>query len=80
MLLADLENIWARFDSATLFVETETIGGQVVVDGVSAEQIVDLITPPKPRLTADEKMTKKPAGRAEKEEQVHLTIVVTGSE
>ena len=122
LLLADLDSVWARFDSATLFVETETIGGQVVISGVSAEQIVEianqaslercigvakdfavlnsmaellpgreilaaiddrrpnLITIPKPVLTSSEKTVKKPASRAEKEEQVHLTIVVTGSE
>ena len=78
LLLADLENIWERFDSATLFVETK------VFDGVDTEQIAeivgDLVTPPKPRLTGDEKETKKPAARAEDKEKVHLTIVVGGSE
>lgn len=82
LLLADLENVWARFDSATLFVETDWPGGQVVVDNVSAEQIVDLITPPKPRLTGDEKTSektiKKPESQAEDEEKVSLTIVVVG--
>ena len=82
LLLADLENVWARFDSATLFVETDRPGGQVVVDNVSAEQIVDLITPPKPRLTGDEKTSektiKKPESQAEDEEKVSLTIVVVG--
>jgi hypothetical protein len=82
LLLADLENVWARFDSATLFVETDRLGGQVVVDNVSAEQIVDLITPPKPRLTGDEKTSektiKKPESQAEDEEKVNLTIVVVG--
>ena len=43
LLLADLESVWARFDSATLFVETEQFGEQVVVDAVAAEQIVEII-------------------------------------
>ena len=40
LLLGDLESIWERFDSATLFVEAEKAGQQVVVDGVNAEQII----------------------------------------
>jgi anti-sigma factor RsiW len=43
LLLADLGNIWSRFDSATLFVETEHFGEQVVVDAVAAEQIVEIV-------------------------------------
>jgi len=39
LLLGDLESIWERFDSATLFVETNQFGEQVVVDTVTAEQI-----------------------------------------
>jgi len=80
LLLADLENIWERFDSTTLFVETKTPGKEVVVDGVSAEQIANLITIPKPPLTGPEKTTKKPAIRAADGGKVHLTIVVAGSE
>jgi len=80
LLLADLADIWDKFDSATLFVEAKTPDKQVVVDNVSTEQIVDLITPPKPRLTGDEKTTEKPAIRATKGGKVHLTIVVVGGE
>jgi len=121
LLLADLEDVWGRFDSATLFVETKGAGDKVVVDAVTAEQIGeivnqdslkgrikvakdfavlnkmteflpgkellaaiegkggDLITIPKPVLTAGEKPIKEPAGEAEDEERVHLTIVVAGS-
>ena len=43
LLLADLQDIWARFDSATLFVETEAIYEQVVVDGVSVEQVIEIV-------------------------------------
>jgi len=80
LLLADLGGMWEKFDSATLFVETKVPGKQVVVENVSAEQIVDLITPPKPRLTSDEKTTAEPAARAQDEKKVHLTIVLVGSE
>jgi len=79
-LLADLENVWERFDSATLFVETKTPGRPVVVDNVSAEQIANLITPPKPRLTQHEKATPEPTSRLEDDKKIHLTIVVVGSE
>ena len=43
LLLADLSNIWAGFDSATLFVETDRIGEQVVVDAVTVEQINEIV-------------------------------------
>lgn len=79
LLLADLDNIWERFDSATLFVETKTPGKEVVVDGVSAEQIANLITIPKPPLTGPEKTTEKPAIRAADMGKVHLTIEVAGA-
>lgn len=42
LLLADLESIWERFDSATLFVETGLFDGQVVVDDITAEQIAEI--------------------------------------
>ncbi len=78
-LLADLDNIWERFNSTTLFVETKTPGKEVVVDGVSAEQIADLITPQKPRVLGGEETIEKPAIRAADVGKVHLTIVVGGS-
>lgn len=43
LLLADLESVWDRFDSAALFVETDQLGGQVVVDAITAEQIVEIV-------------------------------------
>lgn len=79
MLLADLANVWERFDSARLSVQTKTPSGQVVVDHVSAEQIVNLITPPKPRLTGDEKPIEKPPVRPADTAKVNLTIVVVSS-
>jgi len=43
-LLADLQDVWARFDSATLFVDTGRFGEQIVVDTVSVEQITRTIS------------------------------------
>ena len=43
LLLADLGNIWERFDSATLFVETDQPGRQVAVDRVILEQILEIV-------------------------------------
>ncbi|MHC4423222.1 MAG: anti-sigma factor family protein [Planctomycetota bacterium] len=80
LLLADLEKVWKGFDSATLYVETKTRGEPVVVSDVSTEQIVDLVTPPKPRLTGPVKPTEEPPGQVEEGRKVRLTIVVAGSE
>ncbi len=122
LLLSDLGNIWGRFDSASLLVETEQVGERVVVDNVKTEQIAEilkqdssegrirvakdiaafnriekqlpgkemfaaidyergeLITIPKPVLTSSERPITKPAGGAEAEQEVLLTIVVAGSE
>ena len=38
LLLADLGNIWHRFDSAMLSVETDKFGEQIVVDAVTADR------------------------------------------
>ncbi|MHC4423490.1 MAG: anti-sigma factor family protein [Planctomycetota bacterium] len=43
LLLADLESVWDRLDSATLFVETDQVGEQVVVGAVAAEQVVEIV-------------------------------------
>lgn len=43
LLLADLVNIWDKFDSATLFVETDRPEEQIVVDAVAAEQIIEIV-------------------------------------
>ncbi len=42
LLLADLDNIWSKIDSATLFVNTEVFGVQTVVDAVTTEQIAEI--------------------------------------
>ncbi len=122
LLLAELDNIWDKLDSATLVVDTEVFGEQVVVSAVTAEQIagivnqddskrrvevakdfavlnniaehlpgreiltaiddttVDLITPPKPRLTGGPKTIKKSTTRTEADKNVRLTITVTASD
>ena len=41
-LLADLDNIWIKLDSATLFVNTEIFGIQTVVDAVTTKQIAEI--------------------------------------
>ncbi|MHC4912220.1 MAG: anti-sigma factor family protein [Planctomycetota bacterium] len=43
LLLADLDNIWKRVDSATLSVETDQLGEQIVVDAVVVEQVAEII-------------------------------------
>ena len=49
LLLADLENIWGRFDSTTLFVETDQQAEQIVVSNVEAGQIVEIINQDSPQ-------------------------------
>jgi len=41
-LLDDLGTIWDKFDSATLFVETDRPEGQIVIDAVAPEQIIEI--------------------------------------
>lgn len=121
LLLADLASIWQKFDSATLSIETDRFGEQVVVNSVNIEQIaeiikqdslgkrievaknfavlndmdelipgkelfaainntgLDLITPPKPRLTWDRETIKSQPRPVEEGQKVHLTIVIVGS-
>jgi hypothetical protein len=43
LLLAQLDDIWNKLDSATLFVDTEVFGRKVVVEAVTAEQITDIV-------------------------------------
>ncbi len=122
LLLAELDNIWDKLDSATLFIDTEVFGQRVVVDAVTAEQIagivnqddskrrikvakdfavlnniaehlpgreiltaiddttVDLITPPKPRLTGGQETIEKSITSTEADKNVRLTITVTAGE
>lgn len=121
-LIDELGTVWDKIDSATLFIETDRPEGQIVIDAVAPEQIIEiakqndfqsqiktakyfaamnniaerspgkevmvaidnsapaLITIPKPVLTSSEKPVTKAAGAAKAEQQVLLTIVVTGSE
>jgi hypothetical protein len=41
-ILADLGTIWDKIDSATLFIETNQPEGQIVVDAVAPEQIIEI--------------------------------------
>jgi len=43
LLLAHLSSIWQKFDSATLFVETDQFGQPVIVNAVNAEQIGEIV-------------------------------------
>jgi hypothetical protein len=79
LFLADLENSWDNFSSAALFVETQTPQEPVVINDVDAGKIVNLITPPKPKLTAEEKTSVEQPARAQMEKKVRLTIVVKAS-
>jgi hypothetical protein len=42
LLLADLDDIWSKLDSATLFVNTEVFGVQTLVDAVTTKQIAEI--------------------------------------
>ena len=80
-LLSDLTNIWGRCDSKTLFVNTKT-QGERKFDDVSPERTItivdDLITPVKPKLTSKE--DENTTSQQKTQKQVHLSIVVAGSE
>jgi hypothetical protein len=43
LLLAQLDDIWGKLDSASLFVNTEVFGQKVVIEKVTAEQIADIV-------------------------------------
>jgi hypothetical protein len=120
-LLARLDDIWDKLDSATLLVDTEVFGQNVIVEAITTEQVagivnqgnskrrievardfavlnnvaenlpgktilaaidnttVDLITPPKPFLTSNDKATKKFPARTGAAKNIYLTITVTDS-
>jgi len=71
-LLTDLGSMW---EETKLVVDTGQVGDEKIFDGVSAEQFAEIVgdlMPPKPEVLGPEKTTKQ--------EKVHLTIVVGGSE
>lgn len=121
LLLARLDDIWDKLDSASLFVDTEVFGRKVVVEAVTAEQIdgivnqddstrriemardfavlndiseylpgreilaaidttMDLITPPRPELTSNDKSTTKVPSGTGADKNIHLTITVRDSQ
>ena len=49
LLLAKLDNIWDKLDSAILLIDTEVFGEQVVVDAVTAEQIAGIVNQEDPQ-------------------------------
>lgn len=83
LLLADLADVWKRCNSSTLFVETEKTGKRKFED-ISNDQVItivnDLIIPVKPNLTTGEEVIEKPVDQPGTKKQVHLSIVVAGSE
>jgi hypothetical protein len=83
LLLSDLADVWKRCNSSTLFVETEKTGRRKF-DDVSNDQVImivnDLLIPVKPNFTSGDNEIEKPTGKQETKKQVHLSIVVAGSE
>jgi hypothetical protein len=119
LLIDDLGTIWDKINSATLFIDTADPEGQIEIDAVTPEQLIEiakqdsletqiktakyfaavnsitesspgrevmvaiedsappLLTIPKPVLTSNNKPVTKAADEAE--QNVLLTIVVTGS-
>ena len=53
LLLADLRGAWQRFDSATLFVDTERFGQPIVVDAVTAQQTVEVVNQDNVKASAE---------------------------
>jgi hypothetical protein len=71
-LLTRLGSMW---EETKLVVDTGKVGDEKVFDGVNAEQFAEIVGDfvlPKPEVLGPEKTTKQ--------EKVHLTIVVAGSE
>lgn len=83
LLLSDLADVWKRCNSKTLLVNTKT-PGERKFDDVSNDRLItivnDLITPVKPDLASGEKVIEKTPDQPGTKKQVHLSIVVAGSE
>ena len=82
-LLSDLNNIWEKCDSKTLFVDTKTQGERKFAD-VSPERTItivnDLITPVKPTLTSKDNEDNTIPPQQKTQKQVRLSIVVAGND
>jgi len=48
LLLSDLQSIWQKFDSTTLFVDTEQFAEPVMINAISTEQIAEIINQDSP--------------------------------
>jgi hypothetical protein len=83
LLLSDLAEIWEKCNSKTLLVNTKTPGGRKF-DDVSNNQLItivnDLITPVKPAVTTGEEVVERMPDQQGAKKQVHLSIIVTGSD
>lgn len=83
LFLTDLAEIMETCESKTLLVNTKTTGERRF-DDVNDDRLItivnDLITPVKPNLTSGEEFIEKPAAKTGAKKQVHLSIVVAGSE
>ncbi|MHC4537341.1 MAG: hypothetical protein ACYS6K_25665 [Planctomycetota bacterium] len=49
LLLARLDDIWGKLDSATMFVDTEVFGREVIVEEVTTEQIAGIVNQDDPK-------------------------------
>ena len=47
-LLADLQNIWSKFDSTALIIDTNRFGNQILINHVAVNQFVEIINRDKP--------------------------------
>jgi len=66
-------------DFAVLNNVAENLPGREILAAID-NTTMDLITPPKPELTWDEKTTKKLPSKTGAAKNIHLTITVTDSE
>ncbi len=53
LLLADLQGIWQRFGSATLYVDTERFNAPVVVNAVTSEQTAEIVNQDNPERSIE---------------------------
>ncbi len=47
-LLADLQNIWPKFDSMALIIDTDRFGNQILINGIAVNQFAEIINRDKP--------------------------------
>jgi hypothetical protein len=74
LLTVDMNSVWNSFDSTRYAIKDTS----VVVGG--AEEVVNLMTPPKPRLTRPVDEQEEPVVRSAEEKKIKLTIEIAGSQ